>query len=188
METSMHDLDSLRARIERLERENRRFRLGGLALIVAACAAALMGQAQPARTIEAERFVLRNASGKIAAELATPRGSPALRFLAPNGEVDAVLDPHLFVMYEKQTPVAQLDRTGLYIRDDRGTAVIALGGWSELGMSAPTPSLRLADADGNSAVMGSVSISATKSGESHQTPAASMVLLAKDGKILWSAP
>jgi hypothetical protein len=78
-------LDSVMRRLERLERENRRLkRIGGLA-VVALAALGVMGQLRPPTTsppptislpagsvspvIEAERFVLRDRSRKVRAEL-----------------------------------------------------------------------------------------------------------------------
>jgi hypothetical protein len=74
--------EHLARRLDRLERENQRLkRLGALALIGLA-ALVIMGQATSApvaNTIEAERFILRDASGNARASLGVrPDGTAAL--------------------------------------------------------------------------------------------------------------
>ena len=62
--------DALVRRIERLERENRRFKRKGAAIVVGIVAVLLMGQTVPkSRTIEAEKFVLKDKRGKVRAVL-----------------------------------------------------------------------------------------------------------------------
>jgi len=62
--------DVLVQRIERLERENRRFKRAGAALALGLVAVLVMGQAPGrARTLEAEKLVLKDRSGKIRAVL-----------------------------------------------------------------------------------------------------------------------
>ena len=50
------------------------------------------------------------------------------------------------------------------------------------------PQLVLKDKEGYSAGMGRTALVQTKTGKEEQTPAASVVLLDKGGKALWSAP
>ncbi len=69
--------DPVMARLDRLERESRRWRRMALGSWLAIAALLLLGQspppalkpASPARTVEAERFVLRNARGRAGATL-----------------------------------------------------------------------------------------------------------------------
>ena len=65
-------LRSLTARLERLERESRRWRRATLLVLVGAAALAAMGQTPPHRlskTLEAEEFVLRDGRGQVRASL-----------------------------------------------------------------------------------------------------------------------
>jgi hypothetical protein len=110
--------DPVLARLDRLERETRRWRRAALGAWLAIAALLLLGQsppraarpANPARTIEAERFVLRDARGRTGATLGweaddTPRlvlhdpagqprtlltvgagGAPGLSLLAADGK------------------------------------------------------------------------------------------------------
>ena len=59
-------------RLSHLERENRRFKYGGVLLLIVIAALIMMGQAKPskvAKVIEAERFVLKDDEGKVRATL-----------------------------------------------------------------------------------------------------------------------
>jgi hypothetical protein len=50
------------------------------------------------------------------------------------------------------------------------------------------PSVRLIDKEGFQAALGTSPLVTMKTGETHQTSAASVVLFGKDKKVLWSAP
>ncbi len=69
MNTATSDPQSLVARIERLEKQNRFFKGGGLAVLLSVAALVLMGQARPNRTVEAEKFTLRDSRGQVRATL-----------------------------------------------------------------------------------------------------------------------
>jgi len=73
------------ARVEAVERENRRLKKIALSVLALAGAVLLMGQARPNRTIEAERFILKDASGKIRARLDMSADRPTLALLNEGG-------------------------------------------------------------------------------------------------------
>ncbi|HEY7675583.1 MAG TPA: hypothetical protein VIG69_00825 [Candidatus Methylomirabilis sp.] len=89
------DLEALRERLARLERENRRVRRTGAVVLAGLAAVVLLGQAAPGnvgRTVEAEQFVLRSADGKVRAVLHTRAdGSPHLDFRDAAGNARASL-------------------------------------------------------------------------------------------------
>lgn len=91
--------DNLVKRIERLERENRWLKRLQTVVIVGITAVMMMGQATPsevAKVIEADRFVLRDASGKVRAMLGVEEGdTTSLQFYDKNGDngVGLVQDP-----------------------------------------------------------------------------------------------
>jgi hypothetical protein len=65
-------VEALVRRLERVERENRRLKRIGFAVLAGITALVLMGQAKPdkvAEVVEAEKFVLREPSGKLRASL-----------------------------------------------------------------------------------------------------------------------
>lgn len=88
-------VDALRERVDRLENGHRRLKgLAGVALLALA-AVMVVGQAVAngsARVIEAEKFVLRDASGASRTELTVlPDGSPTLGFLDKDEKPRALL-------------------------------------------------------------------------------------------------
>jgi hypothetical protein len=99
--------DAIVRRIERLERESRRWRALTLVLGLVVLAVGLMGQARTGRTVEAHRFVLKDAAHRVRAELVAQDRSVALRFKDEGGM------PRLTVGTEDATAVVVLnDRTG----------------------------------------------------------------------------
>jgi hypothetical protein len=82
MTTHTADLAAVVGRLEKVERENRRLKFVGAAVLFVAAAGLVMGQAWPtSRTVEAEAFVLRDASGPArAAWHPSPGGGAALTF------------------------------------------------------------------------------------------------------------
>jgi hypothetical protein len=81
-------LDTLEKRLERVERENRRLKRIGSAVLLLFVAALIMGQARHIRVpkvVEAERFILRDGSGNIRAELETIKGGSWLKFNSEEG-------------------------------------------------------------------------------------------------------
>lgn len=83
--THANDL-AIITRLERLERQQRRWRGAALAGVLGIAALALMGQKHAGRTVEAERFVLRDAAGRTRAELVMDNEhSVALRFKDADG-------------------------------------------------------------------------------------------------------
>lgn len=92
--------DAVSARLDRLEREGRRWRRAALGSWLAIAALLLLGQSptrpprpvSPARTVEAERFVLRDARGRAGATLGSDADdTPRLTLHDPNGQPRAVL-------------------------------------------------------------------------------------------------
>jgi hypothetical protein len=93
--------DSVTVRLDRLERENRRWRRLALASWLVIAAVGLLGQSAPpstrppsaSRVIEGERFVLRDAGGRVGATLAwEPSDTPRLALHDPAGKPRAVLN------------------------------------------------------------------------------------------------
>jgi hypothetical protein len=72
--------ESLTQRIEHLEHENRQLKRFGVAVLILIGAVLAMGQARPARTIEAERFLLKDVDGNVKAKLDVKDGSGELSF------------------------------------------------------------------------------------------------------------
>ena len=91
----MHlDLEEMNARLGRLETENRRWRRGAGLLAVGAILPVLLAASheKAGKTIEATKIVLKDAKGKVRAELGTqPDGSASLTLLDEEGGTTAKL-------------------------------------------------------------------------------------------------
>jgi|ERR1700735_2936838 len=67
----------LHERLDALEKQNRRLKLIVGAALLAASSLGLMGLAGPPRTVEAEKFVLRDGQGRPRITIGAPRSSGA---------------------------------------------------------------------------------------------------------------
>ncbi|MBI4636376.1 MAG: hypothetical protein HY727_08500 [Candidatus Rokubacteria bacterium] len=88
------DLPRVMERLERLEHQSRRLKAVGGLLVLSVLAVGLMGQAVPqGRTVEAETFVVRDASGRPRAALALGKDDrPGLALADKSGKIRAWLN------------------------------------------------------------------------------------------------
>jgi hypothetical protein len=78
-ESDLRNLTSILERLERVERQNRTLRRSGLAILGLILGLLAMAQGRRLRTIEAERFVLKDQAGRTRAEVKMqPSGEPSL--------------------------------------------------------------------------------------------------------------
>lgn len=210
------DLNGIASRLERLERENRRLKQIGVSLALLATVMVVMGQGHSSRTIEAEKFVLRDANGNSRAVLGMVVGMPTLTLSDAKGVPMIVMeggDDPLFSLSrnggkEQVTMLAREELYGLAIYGEpkgpiNGTRV-GVGVWKgvpgltlydESGKEVAAiqtersgPSLKLEDERGYSAIFGTTDLIAPSTGRKEMTSAASLTLFGKDKKVLWSAP
>jgi len=87
------DGSAVTERLERLEQENRRLRRLGLAAAAIMGAALVMGQSPAKRSLEANEFILRDASGSVRATLKMNKAEPWLTLFGSNGKSEATLMP-----------------------------------------------------------------------------------------------
>jgi len=83
---------TLQERVAALERQNRRFRQVGFAILLPAMAALLMGQAAPTRVVEAQDFILRDTTGRIRARLGLWTAEPSFALYDSSGHVRVLID------------------------------------------------------------------------------------------------
>ena len=96
MNTEPGDIQSILSRIVALERDNRRMKMTSAIVLLVAVAVVTMGQARPNRTIEGEKFVLRDSNGAIRAELGIISGGfPSLRFFDSDGTFRSTISSEL---------------------------------------------------------------------------------------------
>jgi hypothetical protein len=77
MQSHFDGLEDIAARLLKLERQNRRFKQLGVAVLIASTSLIAMGQAPSKKIIEANEFILRDDSGKVRARLSmtVPEGA-----------------------------------------------------------------------------------------------------------------
>ena len=87
-------LADLHERLAALEKQNRRFKQLGAALLVLTACLALTGQAPSKKIIEANQFVLRDDSGKLRARLSVEEKASTATFqlFEPNGTEKVLID------------------------------------------------------------------------------------------------
>jgi hypothetical protein len=194
MQSSTLDVQSLVARVERLERQNRLFKRLELFLLLSPAILIVMAQARPRRTVQADEFQLIDASGSVRARLS----------------MEAAGRPTLNLLDEKGIPVVSLaagDDPFLVLKRAGGKEEVALGAYkgsyglglydkkirAGLTVQNGAPGLSLFDESGDEQVkllvndVGPLLEISNKSGfTSGAGPAGFFLTL--DGKVRWSAP
>jgi hypothetical protein len=197
------------ARLEKLEKQSRRLKRAGALALATVGALVLMGQAPQPRTLEAERFVIRDQQGRVRAELGlyeaprTPLGrlSPAVKLFDDRGNSRAVL-----AAYPQGPSLDFYDDAGNIrvelVHVDHHGSDLEISGPPGKGEHAQTPAesegavlkideglktgpvLDIWDRRGFEATLGSVDRYSPR----YPTSAASLVLAHRDGEVIWRAP
>jgi hypothetical protein len=116
MEEASMTIDELSARLERVERQNRRLRAGGVAAVVLLAAGVAMGQAAPVpKVVRAERWEVVDGGGTVRAKcFVSPEGAVGLALCDRDGKVRALYGvnkddfPHFAFMDAGGSPRAAL--------------------------------------------------------------------------------
>lgn len=191
MRSEIPELQAIRERIAELELQNRRFRRGGMAILVVLSAVILMGQvAPPARVVEAQRFVIKDKDGKERGSFATIGKGSELTL----GNINAQPMMRLIV----STDASDLhfygsSQSGMNLGVDTGNPDISMAGAEQNGEARITfgkdgPALKLEDAKGSSTILGATQLEKPINNGAHPASAASIVLLDKDKKVIWHTP
>lgn len=183
------------ARIDRLERDNRKLKRTVLAALVLVAIAMGLGAAYatPAipQKIAAHEFDVVDAAGNLRENLAIENGQPVANFFGSQGtnEMRMSLTPN--------GPIIEL-RTGkssAALGVFHGTPNITLtgpNGKTRMWMMVDDgePEIHLGDARGYSMDLGSTQTVAFRTGETIETPAASIVMFGNGKKhpVIWQAP
>src|SRR6266480_2414640 len=168
----------INARVEKLERENRRMKKIGIVAAVVVSTLIIGGQAKTNKVVEANEFRLLDASRKVRALLSmSVSGGPELTFNDASGD---------FVVALSTTPSPSLTLrpigTGESVYLHAGTFRVNLD--EDLG----GPRIAVTDKEGYSLNLGRVDVEFPGTGQNERTSAASLVLFGKDKKVMWSAP
>jgi hypothetical protein len=200
MQENLGNSDAIFRRLERLERENCRLKLAGVASLVVVAALLAMGAAgSNPDVISARKFVLEDAGGRVRAQLWMghsgndpqlglygPENLSMARLTASSGEFGPSLElddgsgwPRVLLTLGKGND------PHLSLFEPAGKVGAVLFGSGPFG-----PSLRLHDANGYETDVGVREAGAPGAGARQPTSAASVVMLAngKERHVIWSAP
>ena len=202
--------DLIVSRIERLEKQNHRLKRGALFFLIATASIGLMGQTQrkstraPAPTpatppampknIEAESFILKDANGRVRAELSMGGTGPSFKLRDQSGSALVTLSLNdaapggPFVLLSDPQHRAGLSMSVL---EGAGSQLSLTGERADIqahiGVTSNGTTLELSDQDGFSTIIGD-GAQHSKGGQTKKPSAASITLFSKDRKVLWSAP
>jgi len=179
MHWHMPEMAEVLSRLERVENENRRMKRAALGVIALAGSVFLMGLVGPstAKTIEAENFVVKDASGKVRAVFGmndSDRGGASL-ILGSDGAQAA---REKYVVRLHGGDYAWLNMTAGDDSEDINAVINSDNG----------PELLLDDKKGYKTDIGQTDLVTTRTGETHRTSSASIVMYGKDKHLIWSAP
>lgn len=192
MTSDPSDLHSLVERVVKLEQQNRRLKWGGVAVLAVFSAVVLMGQAAPPpRIVEAQKFVLKDADGKVRGWMGVMATGSELMLGNDNAQ------PMMRLLVSTDSSNLHfygVRKGGMTLAVDSGDPSLSIVGADGSGGAGITfgeggPGLTIEDGKGFSIVAGTAQLKAPAGGEGHQhTSAASVVLLDRNKKVLWRAP
>jgi hypothetical protein len=208
---NIREKQSLEIRIERLEKQNRRLKLGALTVLIAFISVSLLGQtkqtkktppkpaAAPAapvtpEQIEAHSFVLKDSNGKVRAELSMTGTGPGLKLRDEAGTAlvtlslnDGAPQGPLLLMSDPQHKAG----VSISVLSGNGSQLSLVGErpdiQAHMAVAPAGTSFEMSDADGFTTSIGN-GLQAGKGNKPKQTTAASITLYGKDRKLLWSTP
>jgi hypothetical protein len=200
----------LAARVERLEKRDRRLKRSALGCLLIFTCIGLMGQTKKKSTaaptppppaappgpkiVEAEGFVLKDANGRVRAELSMSGTGPSFKLKDEAGTTLATLSLNdgqpggPFLLLSDPQHHASLNMSVL----EGGGSQLALIGERpdiqlRLGVAPAGTSLELSDKDGFGTTIGNT-VQTSKNGKAKNTSAASVVVFDKERKTIWSTP
>jgi hypothetical protein len=202
MKTDTPSLADLEARLEKLERQNRRLKRVGLLFLLIAGAGFLLAQVprKPARaapvpaaraatydTLVVHRLELRDEAGKLRGVWNTTDEDATFWLNDTAGKPRALLVVSAYGPSLQLYDAAEKTRAALNVVAD------VPGLW--LADAAGKPRARLyegrlsvTDAQGFKAIVGVADLQTVMTGESHTTSAAAVTLFGKDHEVIWRAP
>lgn len=173
MADNMPELEAIVSRLKRVERDNRRMKGAGLVVLLLAGSLLVMAQSQPTRTVVTNKLLIKDTKGKVRAELGVLDATVYLSFYDSGGAVLA----------------------GLGLNGDENKSYIDLSSKGQLNamhlqVTSGKPTIELLDEKGFRTTLGVTSTVTPRTGEKHETSAASITMFSndKDKTVVWQAP
>jgi hypothetical protein len=195
MDNQLRDLDALSLMVQRLLFRTRILTTLCVLLGAALVLLVLLGAAAPApKVIEATRFVLRDVSGRMRAELSTDEFGPKLKlydaggvervqlFEADKGASGLILSTNAAERFGAVQLFATTDASALLLNNVGHQALVTVRA------DQAGPSMELLDAARFSTEIGVSKTQVPATGEHRTSSAASIVMWGSDQKMIWSAP
>jgi hypothetical protein len=199
------ELQAIFERLEKVEKQNGKARGFWFLLLLASVLLIIACVARPGSVVEAQRFVLRDSSGKVRVEITMDHTNPAIRLLDENGKARTVIGAGVLMIHGQQGRQATLLDDTLQFESSNGAVAARLGSSSGSGhlllfshdppqivqsiaLDSSGPVVELIDSKGFQADIGSSKLLRPKTGDSETTSAATIVLSANDRRIIWRSP
>lgn len=207
----MSNEQELLRRVERLEKQNNRWRAAGILLCLIACGLATMAQktakkASP-RTVEAGAVVIKDEKGAARIRV-TPKG---IEFLGADGKFAGAIREDITILNEikaaeltvfdtggkdrirlalnGERPLIQMMNENGAVRTAMGQeAIVLLGNTQDEYNSMTFDRITIRDAAASNATVGVTEMVDKTSGQRTKTSAGTITLFGKDGRVVWQAP
>jgi len=194
MTSDSPELRTIMQRLGQLEKQNRRLKRTGIAMVAALAVlwgTGSIGQASSATgVIETQRVVFKDAAGNVRGwigvfgkgselMLGNDQAQPMMRLLVSSDASDL----HFY----------GTRNSGMNLGVDSGDPAVSMvraaaNGEAGIEFAKGGPNLTLKDGAGFSAVVGAIGLEPLAGSGANQRSAASIVLLNKDRKVIWQAP
>lgn len=187
------EISLLCRRVVRLERENKKLKRIALAFGLGALGLFTMGQARQVpnvapKVIEAEKFVLKDINGREKATLSMTKVGPRLQL----HDVD-------MANWSRSMSIGAYSMEMIGAGEGKELRMfVSAGGLSfetsgkeggdRIDIFAAGPRIELSDKQGFQTIVGVANLESPKTGETHKTSAASLVIFDKDKTVIWKAP
>ena len=193
-DATSNQIGPLSKRLEKLERDNRNLRRVISVLSISFIVLFTMAQVRPTpKVIEAEKFVVKDSSGKERASLGIDVVGPE-RFIVSSLTIQDYDAKHQALTQIFPGSISIDNRFGerhyesTFSSNGQSFKSSESGEEQELNMSLNGPSIKVADKQGFQTIIGAADLQTVKTGETHKTSAASIVIFDKEKNVIWKAP
>lgn len=193
MNSTPSGFDELERRLLRVEKQNRRMKQLGAALLVLVTSLAVMGQVPSKKTVEANEFVLRDDSGNIRARLfMTAKTTTSMTIPGMDTPMPVTLNPKAaLALYDEKGDVGGVldDGSLSFIKShvSLGGGILSIGD-QNAGVVISPYSVGLFDEQGFETTLGRRALVTPRTGETQMRSAASLIMFDKNKNVIWKAP